>query len=102
MQENTESKKPNEAKTPQNEVDLSDEKPTSKPSESSGPEPSFEEQEREVLPPEKKKKQPIQVISFCTFAFDRWKQLPFLYRSNSTTNQGMDCTASKTPRTAAG
>lgn len=55
MQENTESEKPNEAKTPEKEEGLSDEKPTSKPSESSGPEPSFEEQEREVLPPEKKK-----------------------------------------------
>ena len=53
MQENTKSKKPNEAKTPENEVDLSDEKPTSKPSESS--ESSFEEQEGKVLPPEKKK-----------------------------------------------
>jgi len=55
MQENTESKKPNEAKTPENEEDLSDEKPTSKPSESSEPEPSYEEQEEKVLPPEKKK-----------------------------------------------
>jgi len=31
MQENTESKKPNEAETPENEEELSDEKPTSKP-----------------------------------------------------------------------
>ena len=53
MDENTESEKPNEAKTPEKEEELSDEKPTSKPSESS--EHSFEEQEREVLPPEKKK-----------------------------------------------
>jgi len=55
MQENTESKKPNEAKTPEKEEELSDEKPTSKPSESSESEPSFEEQEGEVPPPEKKK-----------------------------------------------
>tara|TARA_B100000686_G_scaffold108213_1_gene115318 strand:+ start:118 stop:984 length:867 start_codon:yes stop_codon:yes gene_type:complete len=55
MQENTESKKPNEAKTPENEEDLSDEKPTSKPSESSEFELSNEEQEGKVLPPEKKK-----------------------------------------------
>ena len=54
MQENTESEKSNEAKTPEKEEELSDEKPTSKPSESSGPEPSFEEQERKILPPEKK------------------------------------------------
>ena len=55
MQENTESKKPNEAKTPEKEEELSDEKPTSKPSESSESEPSFEEQEGEIPPPEKKK-----------------------------------------------
>ena len=55
MQENTESKKPNEAETPENEEELSDEKPTSKPSESSESEPSFEEQEGEVLPSENKK-----------------------------------------------
>ena len=55
MQENPESEKPNEAKTPEKEEGLSDEKPTSKPSESSESEPSFEEQEGEVLPPEKKK-----------------------------------------------
>ena len=55
MQENTESKKPNEAKTPENEVDLSDEKPTSKPSESYESKPSFEEQEGKILPHEKKK-----------------------------------------------
>ena len=55
MQENTESKKPNEAKIPENKEDLSDEKPTSKPSEPSESEPSFEEQEGKVLPPEKKK-----------------------------------------------
>ena len=55
MQENPESEKPNEAKTPEKEEELSDEKPTSKPSESSESEPSFEEQEGEVLPPEKKK-----------------------------------------------
>ena len=55
MQENTESKKLNEAKTPENEEDLSDEKPTSKPSESSESEPSYEEQEGKVLPAEKKK-----------------------------------------------
>ena len=55
MQENTEPEKPNKAKTPEKEEGLSDEKPTSKPSESSESEPSFEEQEGEVLPPEKKK-----------------------------------------------
>ena len=55
MQENTESEKPNETKTPEKEEELSDEKPTSKPSESSESEPSFEEQEGQVLPPEKKK-----------------------------------------------
>ena len=55
MQENPESEKPNEAKTPEKEEGLSDEKPTSKPSESSESEPSFEEQEGEVPPPEKKK-----------------------------------------------
>ena len=55
MQENTESKKPNEAETPENEEELSDDKPTSKPSESSESEPFFEEQEGEVLPSEKKK-----------------------------------------------
>ena len=54
MQENTESKKPNEAETPENEEELSDDKPTSKPSESSESEPFFEEQEGEVLPSEKK------------------------------------------------
>ena len=55
MQENTESKKPNEAETPENEKELSDDKPTSKPSESSESEPFYEEQEGEVLPSEKKK-----------------------------------------------
>ena len=55
MQENTESKKPNEAETPENEEELSDDKPTSKASESSESEPFFEEQEGEVLPSEKKK-----------------------------------------------
>ena len=55
MQENTESEKPNKAKTPEKIEELSDEKPTSKPSESSESEPSFEEQEGQVLPPEKKK-----------------------------------------------
>jgi len=55
MQENTESEKPNKAKTPEKIEEMSDEKPTSKPSESSESEPSFEEQEGEVLPPEKKK-----------------------------------------------
>ena len=55
MQENTESKKPNEAETPENEEELSDDKPTSKPSESSESEPFYEEQEGEVLPSEKKK-----------------------------------------------
>ena len=55
MQENTESKKPNEAETPENEEVLSDEKPTSKPSEPSESEPSFEKQEGKVLPSEKKK-----------------------------------------------
>ena len=55
MQENTESKKPNEAEIPENEEELSDDKPTSKPSESSESEPFYEEQEGEVLPSEKKK-----------------------------------------------
>ena len=55
MQENTESKKPNETKTPENNEDLSDEKPTSKLLEPSESEPSFEEQEGKVLPSEKKK-----------------------------------------------
>ena len=55
MQENTESKKSNEAQTSENEEGLSDEKITSEPSESSESEPSFEEREGEVLPPEKKK-----------------------------------------------
>ena len=55
MQENTESKKPNEAETPENEEELSDDKPTSKPSESSESEPFYEEQEGEVLPSKKKK-----------------------------------------------
>ena len=55
MQENTESKKPNEAETPENKEELSDDKPTSKPSESSESEPFFEEQEGKVLPSEKKK-----------------------------------------------
>ena len=55
MQENTESKKPNEAKTPENKDGLSDEKPTSKPSVSSESEPSYEEQEGKALSPEKKK-----------------------------------------------
>jgi len=55
MQENTESKKPNEAKTPESEEDLSDGKTTSKPSESSESEPCYEEQEGKVLPSEKKK-----------------------------------------------
>ena len=55
MQDNTESENSNEAKTPEKEEALSDEKPTSKPSESSEYEPSFEEQEGAVLIPEKKK-----------------------------------------------
>ena len=55
MQENTKSKKPNEVKNPESDEDLSDEKPTSKPSEPSESEPSFEEQEGKVLPSEKKK-----------------------------------------------
>jgi len=55
MQENTESKKPNEAKTPENEEGLSDEKTTSETSESSEPETSREEQEGKALPSEKKK-----------------------------------------------
>ena len=55
MQENTEAKKPNEAKTPENKEDLSDEKTTSKPSESSESETPCEEQEGTVLPSEKKK-----------------------------------------------
>ena len=64
MQENTESKKPNEAETPENEEELSDEKPTSKPSEPSESEPSFEEQEGEVLPPEKKKSSRYRLFLF--------------------------------------
>jgi len=64
MQENTESKKPNEAETPENEEVLSDEKPTSKPSEPSESEPSFEEQEGEVLPPEKKKSSRYRLFLF--------------------------------------
>ena len=64
MQENTESEKPNEAKTPEKEEELSDEKPTSKPSESSESEPSFEEQEGEVLPPEKKKSSRYRLFLF--------------------------------------
>ena len=64
MQENTESKKPNEAKTPEKEEELSDEKPTSKPSESSESEPSFEEQEGEVLSSEKKKGSPYRLFLF--------------------------------------
>ena len=55
MQDNTESEKSNEAITPEKEEKLSDEKPTSKPTEPSESEPSFEEQEGEVLPPENKK-----------------------------------------------
>ena len=55
MQENTESKKSNEAQTPENEECLSDEKTTSESSESSEPETSREEQEGKVLPSEKKK-----------------------------------------------
>jgi len=64
MQENTESKKPNEAETPENEEELSDEKPTSKPSEPSESELSFEEQEGEVLPPEKKKSSRYRLFLF--------------------------------------
>jgi len=64
MQENTESKKPNEAETPENEEELSDEKPTSKPSEPSEPEPSFEEREGEVLPPEKRKSSRYRLFLF--------------------------------------
>jgi len=55
MQENTESKKSNEAQTPENEEGLSDEKTTSETSESSEPETSHEEQEGKALPSEKKK-----------------------------------------------
>jgi hypothetical protein len=55
MQDNTESEKSNEAKTPEKEEELSDEKPTSKLSESSKYEPSFEEQEGEVPSSEEKK-----------------------------------------------
>ena len=64
MDENTESEKPNEAKTPEKEEELSDEKPTPKSSEYSEPEPSFEEQEREVLPPEKKKSSWYGIVLF--------------------------------------
>ena len=55
MQENTESKKSNEAQTPENEEGLSDKKTTSETSESSEPETSREEQEGKALPSEKKK-----------------------------------------------
>ena len=55
MQDNTESEKSNEAKTPEKEEELSDEKPTSKLSESSEYEPSFEEQQGEVPSSEEKK-----------------------------------------------
>ena len=65
MQENTESEKPNEAKTPEKEEELSDEKPTSKPSESSEYEPSFEKQEGAVLPPEKKKSSRYSLFLFA-------------------------------------
>ena len=64
MQENTESKKPNEAEAPENEEELSDEKPTSKRSAPSESEPSFEEQEGEVLPPEKKKSSRYRLFLF--------------------------------------
>ena len=64
MQENTESEKPNEEKTPEKEEALSDEKSTSKPSESSEYEPSFEEQEGEVLIPEKKKSSRYRLFLF--------------------------------------
>jgi len=64
MQENTESEKPNETKTPKKEEALSDEKPTSKSSESSEYEPTFEEQEGEVLPSEKKKGSPYRLFLF--------------------------------------
>ena len=55
MQDNTESEKSNETKTPEKEEELSDEKPTSKLSESSEYEPSFEEQQGEVPSSEEKK-----------------------------------------------
>ena len=64
MHENTESEKPNEAKTPEKEKELSDEKPTPKSSECSEPEPSLEEQEREVLPLEKKKSSGYGIVLF--------------------------------------
>jgi len=64
MQENTESKKPNGAETPENEEELSDEKPTSKPLEPSESEPSFEEQEGEVLLPEKTKSSRYRLFLF--------------------------------------
>ena len=64
MQDNTESEKSNEAITPEKEEKLSDEKPTSKPTEPSESEPSFEEQEGEVLPPEKKKSSRYGVFLF--------------------------------------
>ena len=64
MQENTESEKPNEEKTPEKEEALSDEKSTSKSSESSEYEPSFEEQEGEVLIPEKKKSSRYRLFLF--------------------------------------
>jgi len=64
MQENTESEKPNEAKTPEKEEELFDGKPTSKPSEFSENEPYFEEQEGEVLSSEKKKGSPYRLFLF--------------------------------------
>ncbi len=67
MQENTESKKTNEAKTPEYEEDLSDEKPTSKPSESSESEPSYGDQEGKALPPEKKKSRQYGLFFFILF-----------------------------------
>ncbi|MDC1152534.1 hypothetical protein OAT06_00875 [Nitrospinaceae bacterium] len=64
MQENTESEKSNETKTPEKEEALSDEKPTSKLSESSEYEPSFEEQKGEVLSSEEKKGSPYKLFLF--------------------------------------
>lgn len=55
MQENTESEKPEEPEIPENQEEGSDKEITSESTDSLDPDPSFEEQEGEVLPPEKKK-----------------------------------------------
>ena len=55
MQENTESEKSNETKTPEKEEELSDEKPTSKPSESSEYEPPLKSRKEKFYPLKRKK-----------------------------------------------